>query len=245
MAMPTDLNCKTPLPVNSIVRAFLDIEKDLAGFLDRVPLVPEHEHVWSPALASCILEACSQLDSFWKASSPVASKANMQRHFLRFGNDVANRWLVVWGDEPKRVIPFSAWPVRADQVDAAYVAPAWWSAYNELKHDRWANIRSARLDNAVNAVSALFLAIVRSPECTDALVAAGWLHSAYAIPYAVERMFKEGEHPEVGVTFETSTLAYASGSSHPEFQRYLVCYRESSHRFGRWLESQYGRGIIS
>ena len=202
--------------------------------------------MWSPTLAACILEACSQLDSFWKASAnqSPANGPDIRDHFVRFGESVAGRWLVAWGDEGRELCPFASWNPACTRTKADYQPLGWWQAHNDIKHDRWANIRQATLENAVNAVAGLFLAIVRSAECVDALVEANWFRSSLATSYAVGQTSDGTESPEFGISIESAILSYASGSSHAGFERNLIRYRCCTHRFCRWLENKYGRSIM-
>ena len=239
--------CFMPVPAKSVITAFTDIEQQLRSFIERVPFVPDHDHVWSPALASCLLEACSQLDSFWRAATPGRRRKDLTLpdHFERFGASVAARWVVVWGDEGRELKPFAVWYPAGTQRKAPFVAPPWWQAYNALKHDRWANIRRATFENAANAVGGLFLAIVRAPECADALVEAEWFRTRYATPYAIEKLSDGTEDPELGITMESALLSYASGSCDSHFRGCVAQYRACTHRFGRWLEQKYDTKFLS
>ena len=235
-----------PIPVKSVLTAFTDVEGQLRTFLDRVPFVPEHDQVWSPALASCLLEACSQLDSFWKASAdhPAERRLDIRDHFVSFGASVAARWLVAWGDDGRELRPFGLWGSAGTVTKADCKPPPWWQAYNALKHHRWANIKEATIENAANAVAGLFLAIVQCAQCTDSLVEAGWFRSN-AGPFYAAKQFSHGpENPELGITVESPLLSYASGSCHADFERHLVRYHNCTHRFGRWLEKKYKRSIM-
>lgn len=228
-----------PVPVRSVLTAFVDVEEQLRVFLDRVPFVPEHDKVWSPALASCLLEACSQLDSFWKASAqqPAQAELSIRDHFRNFGPSVAGRWLVVWGDEGRELSPFDAW------TSGDYEPTTWWQAYNAIKHDRWANIRQATLENAANALGGLFLAIIRCAECLDLLVERGWFHSPLIVDQTFLTLYRRSEDPELGATMESNLFSYASGSGHSAFEDNLVEFRNCTHRFARWLEKKYKRRV--
>lgn len=250
-----------PIPVKSVLTAYTDVEKQLQAFFDRVPFVPEHDKVWSPALASCLLEACSQLDSFWKASAvqpqpkkidigdqpqPKKNKIYMDDHFKNFSSSVAaGRWLVIWGDEGRELQPFALWNSAGTLTKADYKPTDWWQAYNDIKHDRWANIRQATLENAANAVAGLFLAIVRSTECFDALVEAGWFRSDCAASYVIDKLSQEPESPHWGMTMESSLFSYAASSCDAEFVGRLRNYHKCTHRFGRWLEEKFHRSVVS
>src|ERR1039458_4433876 len=131
------------VPHQSIIAAYDRTERQLEDFLKAIPLEAPHLLVWSPELASIILEAASQLDSLWKlqlrAAQKDSSNANIKHHFANFGNSVAKRWLVVWSDGGHKFIPFGPWDAVTLFDEDHYAPVPWWLAYNKLKHDRWEN----------------------------------------------------------------------------------------------------------
>jgi hypothetical protein len=65
-----------------------------------------------------------------------------------------------------------------------FSSPAWWVAYNKLKHDRLAHQAEATLDHAVHAVGAVLLAIIYSGSCDLALISAALLDPSASNPWA-------------------------------------------------------------
>ncbi len=164
-----------PFPARTVIVSFNLIERMMSDIVGVVPFCPEHHGVWSPQLATVLLEAGSQLDSLWKARSPAGPRPDMPAYFSQFGEGVARSWLVFWGEGGHRVQPFAAWDGAASWAKTDYVPLPWWRAYNAVKHDRLAERRQATLMNAVEALAALFVAIVRSPPCASAVANEEWI----------------------------------------------------------------------
>ncbi len=221
-------------PPRSIVAAFDRIESGLSDFIANVPLVSEHLSVWSPLLVTNIFDSCSQLDSLWKLRAGSANNLKITDHFQTYHLKLSSEWLVLWDGDGMELHPFAAWVGRS-----TYTSLPWWQAYNELKHDRWKNVKQATLANAVNAAAALFLAITIDTECHPVLAERKWFHTNYALDYAMSKLAS----PEglLGVNVESSLFSYAIGSSLPNFPNMLAFYGHGTRRFGKWLEAKYGR----
>jgi len=164
------------IPQRSIVASFQSLETELFHLSQVVPYCKEHESVWSPGFASCLLEAGSQLDSLWKIEArslhnlPPNQNLNIKDYYDFFAARVELRWLVFWADTPIRLWPFQGW-----NSGAGYTKLSWWEAYNKIKHDRWNEIREATYANATHAIGALFVAINCSEYCREAIAESGWL----------------------------------------------------------------------
>lgn len=162
----------TPPFAYTAVQGLLTLEKTLHDALRYVPCCDEHNKVWSPVFASIIIDAASQVDSVWKASTRHANpNTNSDRltivdHFGAWGQFVAREQVVFFGGQsPRLVSPFAAW-------QQGFSVPDWWAAYNELKHDRFTHQDRGTLEAAIDATAALLLAIVYSGNCDLALTSA-------------------------------------------------------------------------
>jgi hypothetical protein len=169
-------------PAAHILAGFRNVERSLMVALAYVPHCPAHGNVWSPPLADVTINASHHLDSLWKATAheyqaqPAGNNHDIRDYFRYFGPagggcSIAQRWVLFWGEQPVQLRPFASWDA------GTYARLSWWAAYTKLKHDRWRNIREGTLGAAVDAVAALFLAIVRCEFCRDAVAEAGWLSS--------------------------------------------------------------------
>ena len=77
-------------PARSVISSFRGMELALEEFAEVVPFAPEHADVWSPRLASVLLDTCSQLDSLWryelsKIPGEPDNKLTMADYAKKFG----------------------------------------------------------------------------------------------------------------------------------------------------------------
>lgn len=226
----------TEFPAFTVVSSFRLAEQMLSDMLQVVPYSKEHEHVWSPQLATVLLEACSQLDSLWKARSGRASaRLDIRDYFAMFGGDVAERWLVFWGETGVRVQPFAAWSVTPNHSKDKFTPLDWWQAYNDLKHSRLANRKRATLRHAAHAVAGLFVAIVRCPECASAVAHEGWIPSPGRLGMDAEYLLSDDANLS-GVVAETTLLSYPLRLEWKPGRPRLVqtSVRGGSYRFQTW-----------
>ena len=167
------------------VQGLLTVETFLQEAMRYVPYCDSHRNVWSSHFTGIILEAGSQIDSIWKAAAKLEmpscsnERLDITDHFKRFGNLVAKQKVIYFaGELPCAITPFEEWQ------NSNYAPLKWWTAYNALKHDRFTNQTEATLDYAVNAVAAMFLAVIYSGACDVALISANFLDPSSGNPWA-------------------------------------------------------------
>jgi len=163
-----------PFPGISVISWFESVEAMLADVLAVIPFCKEHEEVWSPRLATVLLEACSQIDSLYKHEF---GKINIERYQQNCGSLLAPRWVLFWAESTWKLHPFQRWELPT------YEKRAWWGAFNAVKHDRVSNRRQATLWNAVHAVAGLLLAILRYEPVGIFIESAGWIKGDVRNPY--------------------------------------------------------------
>jgi hypothetical protein len=173
----------TDFPGRSVISWFSSVEQMLEEVLAVIPYEEAHLGVWSPKLTTIILEACSQLDSLWKHEALLSEyvkqkKPTISHYYGYFGEYLAPRWLVFWGEHPTQLKPFAAWQNTSFEESKYQSNPLkWWTAYNALKHDRIKSRKDSKLEHAVYALAGLFLAILRCESCRTPVLEAGWLQS--------------------------------------------------------------------
>lgn len=235
-----DISVEPDFPASAVVSSFRRVERMLNDVVEVLPYSDEHLDVWSPYLVTILLEACSQLDSLWKAKSRQTGSGSkdpkITDYFASFGSDVAHRWLVFWGEQGRRVQPFAPW------IGAATYKPLeWWQAYNNVKHDRLANRTQAKLRHAVDAVAGLFIAILRSPECAAAVAHEGWIvPSPGALGIQAEDLLSD--HSSVrGIVVESVLLSHPVklGWKPGPPRHTMTSVRGGSDRFRSWC-AQHG-----
>ncbi len=134
---------------------FLTVESELVTCARYVAFTEDNYLCYSNEFAKVILLAASEVDSIFqelcKHLGKPATKINQYHPVLvqRFPKIKACQLSI-----ERYRLDFQPW-----EDWAAAKSPAWWSAsYNKLKHDRFANFKSATLSSALNAVAAQFLA---------------------------------------------------------------------------------------
>jgi hypothetical protein len=165
-----------PFPARTVVSSFEAAETSLAKVLEIVPYCAEHRKVWSPLLATILIDTCSQLDSLWRHVACVRGKKpatlTMSDYRARFGPSGADRlntrFVVFWGDDQGlAVAPFREWGTKQTL--------GWWTAYNAVKHDRLRNRTEATIQNATYALAGLFIAILHAKSCLDGILHTSWV----------------------------------------------------------------------
>ena len=232
------------IPAETVVNTYQRIEDSLHRVLQVVPYCDNHKQVWSDYLVTVILEACSLLDSLWRAQSWQSScvrkskKRNdikMFDYFKYYGEYMEPKWLVFWAEEPEHLYPFKGWSKTGNyktKNDQNFLD--WWTAYNNFKHDRLQNRAEATLHKAVIAVSALFLAILRSEDCRVAVAQAGWLSSDHHKPEA----YLGEDSPSCKnayVLVDTKLFSYAVGWGTEEIPHNKHWIGPANDRFRRWF----------
>ena len=227
-------------PASGIVNDYIRNENVLEELLHIIPYCEEHEQVWSDALVPVILESCSLLDSLWSfqaRSSPCIRKTKFEMfdYFKYYGSYMVPKWVIFWGETPYKISPFAGWSVTGNykEKDDSIILP-WWSAYNNLKHDRLSNRIDAKLIHAVYATSALLLAILRCEDAREAIAQTDWAKGRHANPVANLGEDSSSTHLEFA-SIETKLFSYPVGwcSIHIEKKHYWL--GNSSIRFRNWF----------
>ena len=136
---------------------FLILESDLLSISRYVEFNKENYHCHSMELARILMQSCAEIDVVLKQ----ICKRIDEKSDIGGINDYCR---VVAGDYNVcdfRVLmrrfglaftPWSGWQCGKP--------PVWWSACNKVKHERHVNFQEAHLQNALNAVSALFVCLL-------------------------------------------------------------------------------------
>ncbi len=226
---------------NIVISSYHATENALLDILNIVPYCPEHMNVWSPKLATILLESCSQLDSLWKYEARQSAytkqgKLSMRDYFVYFGESMAPKWLVFYGAENvKQLEPFSIWRSISSFQVGNFRELDWWSAHNELKHDRYQNLKKATLANAVQSLAGLLLAILRSEYCRNAVAQTDWF-----LDEGINVVAWLGEDSpsakEQYITVESKLFTYAIGWGKEPLNHKTQWPGICSQRFRDWIE---------
>jgi hypothetical protein len=138
---------------------FLAVEADLAACSRYVEFSEANYGAFSNEFAKILViagseidailrELCSKIEPKVKAGNILQYQPVISKHFTYFP-----RCEVEIPTHGLRLAPWSGWSSTS--------SPSWWGeGFNKVKHDRSDSFQSANMLNALNAVGALFLAIL-------------------------------------------------------------------------------------
>lgn len=143
---------------NAYWNYFISLERDFIKTLDFVALEPANQTTYGDNFAKLILAVGSEVDVLAKALCKSVSPQSPAENILHYQGVLTGAYpelhtveiaVVRNGD---RVLPWNSWdPNGANQ------SPAWWRAYNSIKHDRVVNFPNANQRNALEALSGLLV----------------------------------------------------------------------------------------
>ncbi|UZE92482.1 MAG: hypothetical protein IB616_01330 [Methanosarcinales archaeon] len=162
--------------------AYVSIEEDFRKFIYYVPLEREHFDVWSLYLGDLMLRVGSTVDSFFRNAlySPIMDSADNIKEIQEIRKKHPDNINI--SDYRTIFEPFyqlsseSVHVLRTkDNVQpfskfASGKSPNWWGAYNNIKHDRFSNMKEATLGATLTALAGLFLLNVLHLETRPLLV---------------------------------------------------------------------------
>jgi hypothetical protein len=154
-----------------VLSNFEELESRLIECLSYIPFIENNKQVISPKFIPIILEACSLINSVFKNSKGQKGKKHDLKSYTKLVEQhlYLEEAISIFLNPPLRFLtPFENW---------TKATPAWWAAYNKLKHDRLDNYDAATYENAILAMSGLHQVISRSVEFAPVLLSAGWLNS--------------------------------------------------------------------
>jgi hypothetical protein len=223
-------------PTNSVMSSYITTENMLTEVLRIVPYCKEHEDVWSPTLATVIMESCSQLESLWnyqaKQSPYVKNKElKITDYHSFFRGRVSPKRVIFWGETIELIYPFKEWSNTAN-----YTTLDWWDAYNKLKHNRLLNRSRATMRNAVYSLAGLFLAILTCEFCRDGVVQQGWVSARHPNLHACLGDDSPSAYRQYCVA-ESKLFAYPVGFDNLQITRDWTWAGEASHRFIYWFNN--------
>jgi hypothetical protein len=168
----------------NIIRWYEGLEEEVVDFLRYVPPQNQNMNVWSPRLATVIVEACGLIGSLFRYISPAEVTIHgkkKKRDKLKI-LDYAELYSAKLQLPARKIIllispssyrnPFSIW---SKQVSKSSTTPSWWTTNNDLKHQRIDNFCKATMNTAIDALAGALLIISKVPELLPAVLRHGWL----------------------------------------------------------------------
>ena len=228
------------------------LEELLLDIMKILPPAPGNLESYSPRLASIILDACGLLDSIFRQITPNEELSTIKKNKKGKEPDVKD-FAELYSDEfdlpriksipfispPKYFCPFKPWEAISSGGD--YKPLDWWQTYNDLKHDRIANIKKAGLGNALDALCGLHQVITVVPAFSKAILRAGWIETSEVNPEELLEIMEGRSAPGPGSGFlvESKLFIVPVGIHMPEdidsFRPLGWCASQRAVQFfGRW-----------
>lgn len=143
---------------------YLLLEDEFINYIRYVPIVPNHNNVWSYPLASILNNVGSCIDLFFKNAIDCQSldgknniqtirdksKKNMKDYRSLFDEEYQLSKKTIFNLQNfSSHCPFYKWGNKQ--------TPPWWKNYTDIKHDRFRNKEKATLSLTLDALGGLFL----------------------------------------------------------------------------------------
>jgi hypothetical protein len=147
-------------------RFFLSLEKDFVVMQNYIEVDPVNFKVFSLELSKLLQISCSEIDSVLRLlCSEIDTKCGFSAHEDRNGN-ISEYKKIIFRRFPEienseiflphlltgSIKPWQGWTNKKP--------PKWWVSYNLIKHYRHSSFSEATLENVINSLSALMLAIL-------------------------------------------------------------------------------------
>lgn len=153
----------TEKELNGIWNYYLSIEQDLSN-TSRYIEPDGQENVHSFEFAKLLILACTEIESVFKAICYEIKGEQVRGDIATYKETILCRYprivetTVSVTRLGKNIEPFSDWPEHS---------LSWWSAYQNVKHNRGGHFSDATYINAATAVSALYILIFYLAEITN------------------------------------------------------------------------------
>lgn len=222
---------------------YLLLEEEFLDFIKYVPLVENHEDVWSMKLANLLLLIGSSIDSFFKNSlqyclnilieeNSPENNNNPQRlsEYEDYQNkldsnntnmgdfrEVFNEFYML-SNEPVYVLR-NKWEFKPFNKWSEDKSPEWWDVYRKLKHDRIKHRERCTLKITLNALGALFLLNIYHVESRRKLMEQRKIiKSNMNVGYLLKIMDERGNINEINpILAKTYLFGYVFKGSHGHY----------------------------
>ena len=143
--------------MNKYWRYYLLLEKKFTDTLNYVELAKENFPTYSVEYAHQLLAIGSELDTFFKIYcgfnlNDRKNIVNYTRYIMSDYPEITEQEVVIYNTDIV-LTPYEEWS-RWNPQDPKNLL-SWWKSYNDVKHNRQANITKASMENVVTALAAL------------------------------------------------------------------------------------------
>lgn len=137
---------------------FLALEDDLYTLARYVEFSQGNYETYSIEIARLLLSACAEVDSVLKQLVRKVMPDSPARNISEYFDSVAahsDKFVPFRVEIPRHGLELRPW------VDwTRHQPPAWWSAHNQVKHQRHSRFDQATLKHCLNAMAALLVAVL-------------------------------------------------------------------------------------
>jgi len=143
---------------NSYWHYFISLEKDFVESMQFVELDPANHLAFSISYAKMLFSACAETEVVLKGLCDRISPGGNPGNICQYRDTILQRYPAFHKIEiqiPRYQMtkkPWDSWSTRTN--------PAWWHAYTSVKHNRAASFASANQGNVIEALAALFAALL-------------------------------------------------------------------------------------
>lgn len=135
---------------------FLSLEDDLKMMARYIELAAENMKVYSIECSRLILAACAEVDVVMKQVADPSGECKVKnlgecRQIIEERYPGLSSYTASLPRYDLRFTPWASWPSNQ---------PQWWNDYNNVKHHRDEFFARANLENVLNALAALFVALL-------------------------------------------------------------------------------------
>ena len=159
-------------PVDFVFANFKQLEEQLLDCMRYIPFVQQNQSVVSPKFVPIILESCSLIESIFRRGITSSRRHTLKSYceLMEPDLELAGTTTLLLTSPLQFLRPFHNWTAGA---------PAWWIAYNEVKHDRINKFDAATYDFTVSALAGLHQVIARTRTLAGNLAKVGWINEAH------------------------------------------------------------------
>jgi len=157
-----------------VVSNFSLLELQLSSCMDYIPFVEGNRGVISPKFIPIVMEACALTESILKE---ITSDKGKRYDFKKYSElhepslSLESNISLFLSSPLQLLEPYKNWTKQQ---------PAWWKAYNALKHDRLNNYHAATYANAVQSLAGLHQLMARRKMFIGSFLRSGWIETEYA-----------------------------------------------------------------
>ena len=137
---------------------FLSLESDLEQCAKYIDFSQTNFNSNSVEFAKIIMISSAEIDTISKEICKLINPSSTARNINHYASEILQQYPNLTSleiDIPRYSITLKPWDGWSNSS-----SPAWWTSYNNIKHDRTANFTEANLENTLLSISGLLVMIL-------------------------------------------------------------------------------------